>query len=174
MNGFVRGGHSSKTYLSRFSDCPLTAEDLPYLELTVRYQMDKVLSDEPVELTFRAKKGGGVTKSVDRDVRVDYFSHYEGTLTDVRISSLGLRLNMEDVALTGYVAEHSSSAMVGRLVMEDGTQWTLRGGGNYLDTEAGRGYVELRPRDAQGNRVLIDPRAVRTLILGDCEIDLTV
>ncbi len=173
MNGFLRVGDSPETYLSRFPDCPLTAEDLPYLELTVRYQMDKVLSDEPAELSFYARKGGGVTRTVDREVSVDYFSRYEGTLTDVRISSLGLRLNMEDVALTGHVEEHPQSAIVGSLVMEDGTQWTLRGGGNYLDTEAGRGHVELRPQDAQGNRVLIDPQAVRTLILGDCELDLT-
>ncbi len=45
--------------VARFcEDCPLTASDLPYVELEVSYQMEKVLSDEPVELTFRAEKGG--------------------------------------------------------------------------------------------------------------------
>lgn len=172
MNGFLRFGDSPETYLSRFPDCPLTAEDLPYLELTVRYQMEKVLSDQRVELTFRTEKGGGVTKTVDQDVSVDYISHYEGTLTDVRISALGLRLDMEDITIAGHI-EDSTSAAVGCLVMEDGTELTLRGGGNYLDTDRGRGHVELRPQDANGNRALIDPQAVQTLILGDCEIDLT-
>ncbi len=167
MNGFVRGGHSSKTYLSRFSDCPLTAEDLPYLELTVRYQMDKVLSDEPAELSFYAQKGGGVTKELDQMVDYDDF-YCEGRVDRARISALGIRLYMVDIGRAG------SFNLKGRLVMKDGTQWTIRSGGIYLDTEAGHGYVELRPQDAQGNRILIDPQAVRTLVLGDCEIDLAV
>jgi len=171
MNGFLRFGDSPETYLSRFSDCPLAAEDLPYLELTVRYQMEKVLSDQRVELTFRTEKGGGMTKTVGQDVRVTYISQYKGTLTDVRISSLGLRLDMEDITIVGH-SEDFTSAAVGRLVMEDGTELTLQGGGNYLDAHKGQGYLELRPQDAQGNRVLIDPAQVKTLYLGECEIKL--
>ncbi len=158
------------TYAALFEDCPLTTADLPYVELKVRYGMEKVLSDEPVELTFRAEKGGGIVKEVGQAVAIEDYYRHEGTLSSVRISSLGLRLNMENTVLSA--ANGKAGQTVGRLVMKDGSQWALHMSTFGTDRETGNDWIKLEIEDEQGRRALIDPQAVQTLILGDCEIDL--
>lgn len=171
MNGFLRLGDSPETYLSRFPDCPLTAEDLPYVELMVYYQMEKVLSDQRAELTFLAEKGGGVTTEVGQRVAFDAHFRYEGNLNRVRVSSLGLRIDMED-AVWDLPEDNAASYTAGRLVMKDGAEWSLCARGYHMDTDTGRGWLGLEPQDAQGDRALIDPAQVKTLVLGECEIEL--
>lgn len=148
-----------------FEDCPLTAEELSYLELTVGYRMEKVLSDERTELTFLAEKGGGVTRELDQMVDYDDF-YYEGRIDRARLSPLGIRLYMKNAGRVG------SFDLEGRLVMKDGSALSLLLNQLRIDPDRGQGWVDLTFCNDQGERALIDPAQVKTLVLGECEVEL--
>ena len=55
--GYFWCGGDDGFYLCDFEGCPITEDDLAYFDVTVNYGTDKILSDEPVELSFSANEG---------------------------------------------------------------------------------------------------------------------
>ncbi len=161
----VAEGKNTGIYVALFGDCPLTAEELSRVELSVDYKMDKVLSDQQAELSFRVENSGVVTKELDQMVGYGDL-YYEGRLSYVRISALRIRLYMVDADRVGSFDGQR------QLVMEDGDKVTVHFGQRRIDTDLGRGWLDLEPRDAQGNRIIIDPTKVIALQLDDTRIDL--
>ena len=51
----------TETWLASFQDCPLTAEDLPWLELEVEYQIAELVCKEPFTLDFQVDTSSALT-----------------------------------------------------------------------------------------------------------------
>ena len=81
------GGGSVILYT--FRDCPLTAADLPYLELEVSYQIDKLLSDKSFSLIFTSDQSAALAAAVRSDVALDGIPL---SLTELRLSALDVSL----------------------------------------------------------------------------------
>lgn len=136
--------------LYTFRDCPLTAADLPWLELMVSYQMDKVLSDAPFSLTFTADQSAALT--LDIQTTVD--------LNGTALQLTSLRLSALDVSFTaangiGNLSTLSDQDIAPVLTMVDGSQVaTVWQGGSGAAN--GPSSAHFQPVDIDGNRIFPD------------------
>lgn len=140
----------NKGVLYTFRDCPLTAADLPWLELVVSYQMDKVLSDAPFSLTFTADQNAALT--LDIQATVD--------LNGTALQLTGLRLSALDVSFTadngiGDLSTLSDQGIAPVLTMADGSQIATvwQGGSGF---SGGPSSAHFQPVDNDGNRIFPD------------------
>lgn len=170
--GYVRRGQEDDFYLCDFKDCPLTAEDLPYVEATVHYNTDKILSDQPVELTFSANVGRQETMALDEDIAFYYYGDCAVHITQARLSALRLRLTFDHIDRGEIDLRSSDSNTQWALVEENGTRLLLLDPTIRTDKETGTGYIDLEARSEAWERRLIDPDQVIALALGDVEIPL--
>lgn len=164
--------HNDGFFLSEFKDCPLTEEDLPYMEVTVSYTMEKMLSDQEVELSFSENVGHQLTKMLDQDVDFSHYGDYFAHMTQARISALRVRLTVERMVLS-LGQESGQDKTSWTLVQKDGSQIPLRGSPTQLDEQLGTGWIDLEAVNENGDRRLIDPSQVEALMVGDTVIPLT-
>lgn len=173
-DGYVHRGKEEPFYLSLFRDCPLTTADLPYVEVTVCYRAEKVLSDQPVELSFVANVSQQTEVELDRDVDFRYHGgdcsvHAVG----VKISPLRLLLNIDRIdrwLQKSGGTDYTTWEMVNR----DGSRTLLKVGGLYpCDETQEIGQIKLVAVNEAGDRRLIDPDQAAALSIGGVEIPLT-
>lgn len=173
-NGFVkRGKDGSGFFLSGFKDCPLTREDLPYMKVTISYSMDKILSDEPVELAFVAGDGYQTTVALDEDIAFNYIGDCTAHVTGAKLSALRLELTFDRLERSDWDWEnHPQKNTQWALVEKDGTRVLLTPPMIRRDEETGAGYIRLEGVDENSDRRLIDPGQVEELLVGDTLISL--
>ncbi len=173
-DGYVHRGKEDPFYLSLFRDCPLTTADLPYVEVTVCYRAEKVLSDQPVELSFVANVSQQTEVELDRDVDFRYHGgdcsvHAVG----VKISPLRLLLNIDRIdrwLQKSGGTDYTTWEMVNR----DGSRTLLKVGGLYpCDETQEIGRIKLVAVNEAGDRRLIDPDQAAALSIDGVEIPLT-
>lgn len=166
-----RSGHrveladGTHAMLWSFYDCPLTVEDLPYLELTVDYEVDQILSEEPFSLKFTVDSGAAEVIPVDRDVEVTGLTLH---VTELRLSALGLTLNFTDD--TSFDLYETGGAPV--LELTDGTsiQTTWTGGNERPDGTCAVSFstAGLEP----GERAFFDTDQIASVRFGDLEVPM--
>lgn len=173
-DGCVRRGKEAPFFLSLFRDCPLTKADLPYVEVTVCYTAEKVLSDQPVELSFVANVSRQTEVEFDRDVDFRYHGgdcsvHAVG----VQASPLRLLLNIDQI--DRWLQESGGADYTKwELVNRDGSRTLLKVGGLYpCDETQEIGRIKLVAVNEAGDRRLIDPDQAAALSIGGVEIPLT-
>ena len=136
--------------LYTFQDCPLTAADLPCLELVVSYQMDKILSDAPFSLTFTADQSAALALDIQAAVDLD------GTvlhLTGLRLSSLDISFTMDNgTDALDLLLDRGASPV---LTMAEGSQITTvwQGGSG---SAGGPASAHFQTQDADGVRIFPD------------------
>lgn len=148
-----------------FQDCPLTAEDLPYLELEVVYTMDRILSDQPFSLTFTVGQSSGISIPIEEPLELDGLTLHPAEL---RLSPLELRVFFADEHEAAFSLYQEGTAPV--LHLADGTEIATRwGGGRYLGDDT-LPSVAFQVEDADGERLFIDPGQVVSITFGNLEI----
>lgn len=145
--------------LYTFRDCPLTAADLPWLELMVSYQMDKVLSDAPFSLTFTADQSAALTLDIQTAVDLN------GTalqLTSLRLSALDVSFTADNGI--GDLSPLSDKSLSPVLTMADGSQIaTVWQGGS--GSSRGPSSAHFQPVDKDGSRIFPDTEHIVTVSL---------
>ena len=151
------GGGSVILYT--FRDCPLTAADLPYLELEVSYQIDKLLSDRPFSLTFTSDQSAALAAAVQADVALDGITL---SLTELRLSALDVSFTVENGIDALNLLFDQGAAPV--LTLTDGsriaTVWQGASG-----SANGPSSAHFRPQDADGNRIFPDTADIASVSL---------
>lgn len=173
--GYFRvGDDGNGFYLSYFEDCPITPEDLPYVEVMVGYGIDKILSDQPVELSFSAGEGHQTTVELDEDIAFNYIGDCTAHVTKASISALRLQLTFDQMERSGWNWEdHKVRETQWALLEKDGTRVLLFSPMIRQDEKTGMGYIRLEGVDENNDRRLIDPDQVEALLVGDTVIPLT-
>lgn len=151
--------------LTWWRDCPLGPEDLPYLEAEISYSLDRLLSEEPFSLTFRADKSSAVTLPVEEPVTI---SGVELHPTEIRLSALSLLVFFDDMD-TARALNETGSAPV--LTLKDGsvieTQWS----GSYGGAD-GRCSIRFRVEDSGQERFFFDTSQISSIRFGSLEIPI--
>lgn len=173
--GYIRVGDDGKGfYLSYFKDCPITPEDLPYVEVMVGYEIDKILSDQPVELSFSAGEGHQTTVELDENIAFNYIGDCTAHVTKASISALRLKLTFDQMERSGWDWEdYKVRETQWALLEKDGTRVLLFSPIIRRDDKTGAGYIRLEGVDENNDRRLIDPSQVEALMVGDTVIPLT-
>ncbi len=169
----IRRGDENGFYLSAFQDCPLTAEDLPYVEVTVRYQTDKILSDQPVALSFSAVADQQREAALDRNIDFCFGSSSCSVhVATAKVSALRLRLNIDHI--DRWVKKKDGAASTRWEVMyKDGSRTTLQIISLHpCDETQAVGWIDLEAQNEDGDRRLIDPDQVTAILLDGSEIPL--
>ncbi len=171
--GFTWQGDNEGFYLCNFQDCPITEDTLPYFEVTVDYGTQKLLSDEPVELTFTAGEGHQTTVALDEDIAFNYIGDCTAHVTAASISALRLQLTFDQMERSGWDWEdHPQKNTQWTLVEKNGTQVLLTPPAIRKAEETGAGYIRLEGINEDLDRRLIDPDQVAALSIGGHEIPL--
>ncbi len=167
-----RGEPGNKVQVAVFNGCSFTYEDLPYVEVTVSYSMDKILSDQPVELSFVTGDGYQTTVALDEDITFNYIGDCTAHVTEARISALRLQLTFDQIERSGWDWEnHPQKNTQWTLVNKDGTRLLLFGPMIRQDEETRASYIRLEGVDENDNRRLIDPDQAAALVVGNTRID---
>lgn len=171
--GFTWQGDDEGFYLCDFQDCPITEDTLPYFEVTVDYRTQKLLSDEPVELSFVAGDGYQTTVALDEGIAFNYIGDCTAHVTEASISALRLELTFDQMDRAGRDWDnHPEKNTKWAVVEEDGTQVLLCPPMIRQDQETGAGYIRLEGVDENSDRRLIDPGQVEALMVGETVIPL--
>lgn len=170
---FTWQGDDEGFYLCSFQDCPLTEDTLPYFKVTVDYGAQKLLSDQPVELSFVAGDGYQTTVALDEGVAFNYIGDCTAHVTGAKLSALRLELTFDRLERSGWDWEnHPQKNTQWALVEKDGTRVLLTPPMIRRDEETGAGYIRLEGADENSDRRLIDPDQVEGLLVGDTLIPL--
>lgn len=171
--GFTWQGDDEGFYLCDFQDCPITEDTLPYFEVTVDYGTQKLLSDEPMDLSFVADDSYQTTVALDKDITFNYIGDCTAHVTGANISALRLELTFDQMDRAGWDWENHPEKNTKWAVIEgDGTQVLLCPPMIRQDQETGAGYIRLEGLDENSDRRLIDPDQVETLMVGETVIPL--
>ena len=153
----------SRVVLWHWQDCHLTVADLPYLEMETSYAVDRVLSEEPFSLTFRAEESSAVQVDLDGTLEVEGVTLHP---SQMRLSALGLTFYFSDSMDTAHVIY--TAALVPVLTMKDGstvqTEWD-GGFGSRSDEEGCAVAFGVKTED--GERVFFDTAQIRSVTFGD-------
>ena len=126
---------------------PLTAADLPWLELEVSYQVDKVLSDAPFSLAFTADLSSALALDIQTSVDLDGMSL---SLTELRLSALDVSFTADNGI--GDLSTLSDQGIAPVLTMADGSQIaTVWQGGSGAAN--GPCSAHFQPVGNDGNRI---------------------
>lgn len=153
--------------LCTFQDCPLTAEDLPYLELVVGYELDQILSDEPFSLDFTTDSTSAVTLTFEAPVTVNGVELHP---TEMRLSALDASIGFED-GLSLAVTLYTDGSPV--LHMADGTEIALKYGGGAGSVEDGPCTIHFSAKDENDERIFFDTRQIQSITFGDLELTIS-
>ncbi len=165
-NGFPLSDGSS-VVLWYWQDCPLTVEDLPYLEMEVTYAVDRVLSEEPFSLTFRLDGGSAVSVDLDGTLDVEGVTLHP---TQLRLSALGLTLYFDDSMDTAHVIY--TSELTPTLTLADGSRLETQWQGGYGSQEGEGCAVAFRVQAEPGERVFFNTDEITAVRFGDLEVPI--
>lgn len=165
------GDEEEGFYLCDFDGCPMTVEDLPYLELTANYGAEKVLSDEPVELSFSTGVGHQVIAELDESVEFHYYGDCTVHVTGAKLSALRVSLTVDSMERAGWDWTGSEDNTRWVLLEKDGGQIPLTPPKSRVDGETGTGQLLLEGYD-RGERLLMDPDQAEALLVGEKRIPL--
>lgn len=171
--GYVWRGDDTGFYLCEFDGCPITEEDLPYFEVTVDYEAEKILSDQPVELSFSAGQGHQTVAELDEDATFYYIGKRATVhMTQAHISALRLQLTFDRIKWDGGERSGNGEDTKWTLLEKDGSRIPLTPPAIRTDRETGAGVIRLKGRSEDLDRRLIDPDQVEALLIGDIRIPL--
>ena len=156
---------SSWVMLWFFQECPLTPEDLPYLEVEVSYAIDRILSDKPFSLIFTLDDTSGLLLTLDGELVLDGLTLHP---VELRLSPLELRLSFADDAETAFSLCEDGTAPV--LHLTDGTEIATHWKGGRHLSEDTLPTVSFHAEDADGQRIFINPGQVVSITFGNLEI----
>lgn len=156
---------SSWVMLWFFQECPLTPEDLPYLEVEVSYAIDRILSDKPFSLIFTLDDTSGLLLTLDGELVLDGLTLHP---VELRLSPLELRLSFADDAETAFSLCEDGTAPV--LHLTDGAEIATRWQGGRDLGDSAPPTVSFRVEDTDGERLFIDPGQVVSITFGNLEI----
>ena len=165
------GDEEEGFYLCDFDSCPMMVEDLPYLELTASYGAEKVLSDEPVELSFSTGVGHQVIAELDESVEFHYYGDCTVHVTGAKLSALRVSLTVDSMERAGWDWTGSEDNTRWVLLEKDGGQIPLTPPKSRVDGETGTGQLLLEGYD-RGERLLMDPDQAEALLVGEKRIPL--
>lgn len=157
--------------VNSFRDCPLGLEDLPYLELEMTYEMDRVLSDQGFDLRFTPDSGSSVMLPLDTDVTVGGETYH---LDELRLSAVKVSVGITDTE--GRYEPLRENPPV--LTMKDGSTLALDyyGGGARFDREAwtydGTFTATYAAKDGDGQRMFLDLDQVVSVTFGDLTVQV--
>lgn len=171
--GYFWCGGDDGFYLCDFEGCPITEDDLAYFEVTVNYGTDKILSDEPVELSFSANEGYQTMVELDENVAFSYLGDCTAHVTGASVSALRLQLTFDQIERAGQDLENKAESETKWAVVEkDGSQILLTPPAILTDQETGTGQINFVGRNEDYERQLIDPDQVEALMVGETVIPL--
>ena len=156
----IKLSDGSSAVLWYWRDCPLTVEDLPYLEMEVTYAVDRVLSEEPFSLTFRADGGSAVRVDLEGTLEVEGVTLHP---VQLRLSALGLTFYFDDSMDTAHVVYEAGLTPV--LNLEDGTVLETEWHGGY-GGEDGQCAIAFEAKDEDGGQVFFDTAQIRSVTFG--------
>lgn len=155
----LEDGEETMLQLYTFRDCPLTAEDLPYLRLEVSYDIDEVYSAEPFSLAFIPNSDAGLILPLGLTVDV---SGAALRPEELRLSALRVNLRfgnpMELVFNTLY-----ANQITPVIILKDGTTVsTVWQGGSGGADACNVGFL---PETEHGERVFLDTAQIASVTL---------
>lgn len=145
--------------LYTFRDCPLTAEDLPYLELEVYYDIDRILSTKPFSLAFNADSTALILP-LDQAITVADAPLHP---TELRLSALGVSLRFADNMDTVHVIYATKTAPV--VTQKDGTVIPTRWQGGYGGADD-TCSVSFWPETEDDQRIFLDTAQIQSVTFG--------
>lgn len=153
-------GSQTMLQLYAFRNCPLTAADLPYLQLEVSYDIDEVLSVDPFSLTFVPKIDAAMILPMDKTVDVDGVTLH---IDELRLSALRVNFRFGD-PMDPVSATLRAAGNTPVITLKDGTTvptiW--QGGSGGADTCS----VGFLPETAEGERIFLDTAQIASVSLG--------
>lgn len=150
--------------LHSYEDCPLTAADLPWLELELSYPVSHLATEKPFELSFQ------VDTSAARTVPLET-TEILGTvcpLRELRLSAREIALDVEGDGLELYAFLYEGDAAAMELTWADGTTRTVpcNGGRVY------EGVCTFWYTPDLSTRSFLDPEGIVSVTIGDVTFDL--
>ena len=151
----------TEVWVTSFRECPLTAEDLPWLELEAEYQIAQLVTTEPFQLSFQ------VDTSAARTIPLEPIQAEGKTLLlrELRLSAREIALELErdeayDAALRVPLA----------LTLTDGTVLEPWGYSGRQDGESC--ILEYTLLTEDGVPCLLDTSQVAAVTIGDVTFDV--
>lgn len=152
--------------LNMFRNCPLTVEDLPYLELEVSYSIDQLLSEEPFSLSFTPDSTSAITIPVEDTVTI---AGAELHPTEVRLSALGILAYFDDDMEDAGFLYYDGTAPI--LTLADGTTLTTEWSGGH-GSQNGSCAIRFAAKDETGQRIFFDTSQIQSVTFGDWELTI--
>lgn len=157
-------GGETQLQLYTFYGSPLTAEDLPYLQLEVDYDIDEVYSAAPFSLTFVPDGDAAMILPMEQTVEVSGVTlHVE----ELRLSALRVNLRFGD-PMDPISATLRATETAPVITLRDGTTVsTVWQGGSGGADACNVGFL---PETENGERVFLDTALIASVTLGGTEI----
>ena len=150
--------------LHHYRDCPLTAADLPWLELELNYPVSHLVTEEPFTLSFQVDTSAALTIPLET-------TEILGTvcpLRELRLSAREIALDVEGDGMDPYafLYEDEGTSMV--LTWEDGTTETVpcKGGLVY------EGMCTFWWSSDLSTRSFLDVEGLVSVTIGDVTFDV--
>lgn len=155
----------TEVWVTSFRDCPLTAEDLPWLELEAEYQIARLATTEPFELSFQ------VDTSAARTIPLET-TEILGTvcpLRELRLSAREIALDVEGNDLEPYTFLYEGDAASMELTWADGTTRTVPCNGGMVS----EGVCTFWYTSDLSARSFLDTEDIVSVTIGDVTFDLS-
>lgn len=154
----------TRVRLHHYQDCPLTAADLPWLELELSYPVSRLVTEEPFELSFQ------VDTSAARTVPLET-TEILGTvcpLRELRLSAREIALDVEGNDLEPYTFLYEGDAASMELTWADGTTRTVPCNGGMVS----EGVCTFWYTSELSTRSFLDTEDIVSVTIGDMTFDL--
>lgn len=151
----------TEVWVTSFRDCPLTAEDLPWLELEAEYQIAQLVTTEPFQLSFRVDTSAALTIPLEP-------IQAEGKtllLRELRLSAREIALELER-----NEAYDASLTVPLTITLTDGTVLEPWNYGGHQSEDACTLEYTLLTED--GVPCLLDTSQVAAVTIGDVTFDV--
>lgn len=155
------------SYVYSFQDCPLTPEDLPWLELEVVYACTPLVPDSSFSIPFQVDTVTSIS------VPLDGLELAGQTLPihTLQVTPLGISLIGAGNDLTPYECLYQDTQIPCSLTKTDGTVLSLECTGGYVSEFAGESCCVLslsRPLCSDSAFTFWDPGEIASIAIGDC------
>lgn len=145
----------TKTCIASFQDCPLTAADLPWLELEVEYQIAELVCKEPFTLDFQVDTSSALTLPLEPI----QFNGQTLLLRELRLSAREIALELEQSE-----AYDASLRVPLTITLKDGTVLEPWARGGHLNEFCILNYTLLTE---DGVPWFLDTSQVASVTIGD-------
>ena len=155
------------SYVYSFQDCPLTPEDLPWLELEVVYACTPLVPDSSFSIPFQVDTVTSIS------VPLDGLELAGQTLPihTLQVTPMGISLIGAGNDLTPYECLYQDTQIPCSLTKTDGTVLSLECTGGYVSEFAGESCCVLslsRPLCSDSAFTFWDPGEITSIAIGDC------